>query len=262
MGPSLAEDGVRFAIFSRHGSRALVSIFDEAGETELASLPLPCRDGNIHYGLLKGAGVGLRYGLRVEGPWQPEQGHRFDPAKLLIDPYATLIDRPFRWDPELARHGAETSALVPRCVVHPPPTRSEEQSFEGAAPAFVYELGVRSFSMRHPAVPPALRGTLAALRQPAIIAYLQRLNVSHVELMPVAAWMDERHLPPLGLTNAWGYNPVNFFTLDPRVAPGGPAELAAHFTALSLGIQAALWLVTAFAVGTLWPWMSRRAAAH
>ncbi|MGN6098861.1 MAG: glycogen debranching protein GlgX [Bosea sp. (in: a-proteobacteria)] len=227
MGPSLVEDGVRFAIFSRYGRRVLVSIFDEAGEAELASLPLPCRDGNIHYGLLKGAGVGLRSGLRVEGPWQPEQGHRFDPAKLLVDPYATLIDRPFRWDPELARHGAETSALVPRCVVHHPPTRGEEQSFEGAAPTFVYELGVRSFSMRHPAVPPALRGTLAALRQPAVIAHLQQLSVSHVELMPVAAWMDERHLPPLGLANAWGYNPVNFFALDPRLAPGGAAELAA-----------------------------------
>ena len=227
MGASVVKDGVTFAVFSRHGTRVFVSVFDEAGVTELASLPLPCRDGDIHYGLLEGAGAGTRYGLRVEGPWQPERGHRFDPAKLLVDPYATLIDRPFRWDPELARHGAETSALMPLSIVQPLPVPDEVQTYATTPPTFVYELGVRSFSMRHPAVPPSLRGTLAALREPPVIAHLQRLGVSHVELMPIAAWMDERHLPPLGRANAWGYNPVNFFARDPRLAPGGPAELAA-----------------------------------
>ncbi|BCB18602.1 glycogen debranching protein GlgX [Bosea sp. ANAM02] len=234
MGASIVEDGVSFAVFSRHGTRVLVSVFDADGETEVASLPLPGRDGDIHYGLLQGVGTGLRYGLRVEGPWQPELGHRFDPAKLLVDPYATMIDRPFRWDPELARHGAQTSALVPRCIVQPHPAAlpalGETQARPGP-PSLIYELGVRSFSMRHPAVPKALRGTLAALREPSIIAHLRDLGVSHVELMPVAAWMDERHLPPLGLANAWGYNPVNFFALDPRLAPTGPAELAALCTA-------------------------------
>ncbi|RYE34913.1 MAG: glycogen debranching enzyme GlgX [Hyphomicrobiales bacterium] len=230
MGASLVEDGVCLAVFSRHGTRVFVCIFDEAGEAELASLPLPCRDGDIHYGLLEGASAGMRYGLRVEGPWQPELGHRFDPAKLLVDPYAALIDRPFRWDPELARRGAETSALVPRGIVQPPPASSlplDEARAAATSPSFIYELAVRAFSMRHPAVPETLRGTLAALREPAVIAHLQELGVSHVELMPVAAWMDERHLPPLGLANAWGYNPVNFFALDPRLAPGGPAELSA-----------------------------------
>ncbi len=94
-------------------------------------------------------------------------------------------------------------------------------------PQLIYELAVKSFTMRHPGVPERLRGTLAALVEPAILDHLVRLGVSHVELMPVAAWMDERHLPPLGLSNAWGYNPVNFFALDPRLAPGGEAELRA-----------------------------------
>jgi glycogen operon protein len=94
------------------------------------------------------------------------------------------------------------------------------------APAFIYELAVKSFTMRHPAVPERIRGTLAALREPAVIDHIRGLGVSHVELMPVAAWMDERHLPPLGLANAWGYNPVNFFALDPRLAPGGEADFA------------------------------------
>jgi glycogen operon protein len=228
MGAAVVEGGVCLAVFSRHGSRVLAAIFDEAGETEIALLPLPCRDGDIHYGLIEGAGAGLRYGLRVEGPWQPELGHRFDPAKLLIDPYATLVDRPFRWDPELARHGAETAYLMPRAVVQPPVLASAAPVTAASdPPAFIYELAVRAFGMGHPAIPPPLRGTLAGLCEPAVIAYLRDLGVSHVELMPIAAWMDERHLPPLGLANAWGYNPVNFFALDPRLAPGGPAELVA-----------------------------------
>jgi len=231
MGPSVVEDGVCFAVFSRHGSRVLVSVFDEAGEGELARFALPCREGDIHFGLLEGAGATLRYGLRVEGPWQPERGHRFDPAKLLVDPYATLIDRPFRWDPELARHGADTTALVPRSVVVSLPGGGETPA--PAAPSFIYELAVRSFTMQRPDTPPALRGTLAALGDPSVIAYLKALGVSHVELMPVGAWMDERHLPPQGLTNAWGYNPVNFLALDPRLAPGGPADLAALCQAMA-----------------------------
>lgn len=234
MGASVTEDGIAFAVFSRNGERVLVSLFDEAGNNEIARLPLPYRSGDIHHGVLPGAKAGLRYGLRVEGPRQPERGHRFDPSKLLIDPYATLIDRPFRWDPQLARHGEETAGLVPRCVVveqasshlEKPRRRIAAGKDPGVgAPRFIYELSVKSFTMRHPGVPERLRGTLAALAEPAIIAHLHRLGVSHVELMPIAAWMDERHLPPLGLANAWGYNPVNFFAPDPRLAPGGAEDL-------------------------------------
>lgn len=222
LGATITPEGVTFAVFSRHGERVLLSLFDEAGERETARLPLPCRSGDIHHGLLPGAGIGLRYALRAEGPWRPDLGHRFDPSKLLIDPYATAIDRPFRWDPRLARHGEETADLVPRCLV-------AKQSLSSARPSdppsFIYELGVRSFTMRHPGVPERLRGTLAALTEPCILDHLRRLGVSHVELMPIAAWMDERHLPPLGLANAWGYNPVNFFCPDPRLMPGGIEEL-------------------------------------
>lgn len=226
LGATVTEDGVAFAVFSRHGERVELCLFDEDGVEETARLKLPSRSGDIHHGWLRGAGAGLRYGFRVHGPWQPDQGHRFDPEKLLVDPYASLIDRPFRWDPILARLGADSAGLVPRSVVagalQALPVRPESE-----APELIYELSVKSFSMRHPAVPEPLRGTLAALREPAILAHLRRLGVSHVELMPIAAWMDERHLPPLGLSNAWGYNPVNFFALDPRLAPQGTAELRA-----------------------------------
>lgn len=225
LGATVTESGVAFSVFSRHGDRVLLCLFDETGGAETARLPLPCRSGDIHHGFLPAAGPGLRYGLRVEGPWRPEQGHRFDAGKLLVDPHATLIDRPFRWDARLARHGEDTADLVPRCLVGealPPHAGGRERT-----PQLIYELAVKSFTMRHPGVPERLRGTLAALVEPAILDHLVRLGVSHVELMPVAAWMDERHLPPLGLSNAWGYNPVNFFALDPRLAPGGEADLRA-----------------------------------
>ncbi len=223
LGAVAGEAGVTFAVFSRHGERIDLCLFDEAGEAEIARLPLPCRSGDIHHGLLPGAGPGLRYALRAQGPWQPQRGHRFDASKLLVDPYATRIDRPFRWDPRLAHHGVDTADLVPRGIVG-----GAQPVAAGApdrAPAFIYELAVKSFTMRHPGVPERIRGTLAALCEPAVLDYIQGLGVSHVELMPVAAWMDERHLPPLGLVNAWGYNPVNFVALDPRLAPGGTADL-------------------------------------
>ncbi|MDP3410604.1 glycogen debranching protein GlgX [Bosea sp. (in: a-proteobacteria)] len=223
MGATPGDDGVSFAVFSRHGERVNLCLFDETGERETARLPLPCRTGDIHHGVLPGAKAGLRYGLRVDGPWQPQHGHRFDAAKLLVDPYAMRIDRPFRWDPRLAEFGTDTADLVPRGIVGEalPAANGEMQS----APSFIYELAVKSFTMRHPAVPQRIRGTLAALCEPAILDHIGELGVSHVELMPVAAWMDERHLPPLGLANAWGYNPVNFFAPDPRLAPGGTADL-------------------------------------
>lgn len=222
LGATVTTEGVAFAAFSQNGERLLVSLFDESGETETARLPLPCRSGDVHHGLLPRAGPGLRYSLRAEGPWQPDRGHRFDPAKLLVDPYARAIDRPFRWDPRLAQHGEETVDLVPRCVVV---AESAPLLAQTKPPSFVYEIATKAFSMRHPGVPETLRGTLAALTEPRILDHLRNLGVSHVELMPIAAWMDERHLPPLGLRNGWGYNPVNFFALDARIAPDGAEDL-------------------------------------
>ncbi|WP_414650596.1 glycogen debranching protein GlgX [Ensifer sp.] len=236
LGATTTPEGVSFAVFSRHGERVLLCLFDEAGEQEITRLPLPCRGGDIHYGFLPGGSAGLRYGLRAVGPWRPDFGHRFDPSKLLVDPYATAIDRTFRWDPRLAVHGEDTAGLVPRCIVT---DRGARLVGPADPPAFIYELGVRSFTMRHPNVPERLRGTLAALTEPCILDHLRRLGVSHVELMPIAAWMDERHLPPLGLSNGWGYNPINFFAPDPRLMPGGMAgmrELCAVYAQAGIGV--------------------------
>ena len=168
-----------------------------------------------------------------------------DPAKLLVDPYAVEIDRPFAYDARLSEPGVDTADLVPRAIV----PAIVDQFATPQPPLFkpgrlIYELNVRSFTMRHPDVPPEQRGTIAALAHPSIIAHLRALKVAAVELMPIVAWIDERHLPPLGLSNAWGYNPVVPMAIDPRLAPGGVAELAETIATLrAAGIGTILDLV-------------------
>lgn len=187
---------------------------------------------------------GTRYGLRAQGEWAPEKGLWFDLAKLLVDPRAIELDRPFTYNPALSTYGVDTAALVPRAVL--PGTLPDVQF---APPVFkrgglIYEVNVRGLTMLHPDVPEAQRGTVAALAHPAVLAHLEKLHVSAVELMPITAWIDERHLPPLGLSNAWGYNPVVPMALDPRLCPGGVAELRKTVAALhARGIGVILDLV-------------------
>jgi glycogen operon protein len=135
-------------------------------------------------------------------------------------------------DPRLARFGEDTAAIVPRAIVPAPPDPLPHEPPCFAAGGLIYEINVRGFTMLHPEVPEKLRGTVAALAHPAVLAHLQKLGVTAVELMPIAAWIDERHLPPLGLVNAWGYNPVALMALDPGLCPGGVAELRETVAAL------------------------------
>jgi glycogen operon protein len=184
------------------------------------------------------APAGTRYGYRADG------APPFDRAKLLVDPRATQLDRPFIYEPGLAEFGHDTAAIVPRAIVTDPlpPVRQRPPVFTPGG--LIYELNVRGFTMRHPDVPEEIRGTVAALAHPSVVAHLQKIGVDAVELMPIVAWIDERHLPPLGLRNAWGYNPVVPMALDPRLCPGGTAELRATVAALrGAGIGTILDLV-------------------
>lgn len=168
---------------------------------------------------------GQPYGYRAEGRWAPQEGLWFDPAKLLVDPYAVELDRRFIQHPDLASFGTDTAHLVPRAIVPtscPDAPRTEPFFQRGG---LIYEINVRGFTRLHPDIPPDVRGTVAALAHPVIRAHLKKLGVSAIELMPIVAWIDERHLPPLGLVNAWGYNPVVPMALDPGLCPGGVAEL-------------------------------------
>lgn len=229
-------DGVNVAVWSAHADAIEFCLFDAAGEREIDRIRLPGRTGSVFHGRITGVGPGARYGLRAHGPWEPAHGHRFNPAKLLVDPLATAIDRPFALHPDLfdgaAPNPADSAHAMPKAVVPGPepdlPNRPAF-SYDGQV---IYELHVRGFTRLHPGIPEAIRGTFAALAHPAAIAHLRRLGVTAVELMPCAAWIDERHLPPLGLSNYWGYNGVAFLAPDPRLAPGGWTEVRATVAAL------------------------------
>jgi len=227
LGATITPEGIRFAVWSGAAERVWVCLFD--GERETQRLDLQPEDDGVHALFVPGLKEGTRYGFRADGPYAPEKGLWFDSDKLLVDPYAVDIDRPYAYDARLAARrgeGGDTASLMPKAVarglLYAPPLARPPPFDPGG---LIYELPVKAFSVRHPDVPAEDRGTLRALKAPAVIAHLKKLGVSAVELMPIAAWIDERHLPPLGLTNAWGYNPVTFMALDPRLAPGGLADL-------------------------------------
>lgn len=232
LGPEIGTRGTRFRVRSPDATQLWLCLFDD-GDRE-TRLPM-ARDGDCWAIDVPGVGEGARYGLRADGPYNPGTGWWFDPDKLLLDPYARAIDRAFVYDPALAARrgeGSDTARLMPKGVVVAPLPATSQRPPLFRPGGLIYELQVRSFSLLHPDVPEAQRGTIAALGHPAVVNHLRRLRVSAVELMPITAWIDERHLGPLGLTNAWGYNPVNWFALDPRIAPGGMPELRAAVDAL------------------------------
>ncbi|MGX9144776.1 glycogen debranching protein GlgX [Mesorhizobium sp. 128a] len=247
LGATITRDGIRFAAWSSSARRLWVSIFDDAGYHEVDRVELQPEGEGVHALFVAGLAAGTRYGLRADGDYVPERGLWFDPDKLLTDPYAVEIDRPYAYDWRLTRPrsmGMDTASLMPKAVAVALP-----KAVPAAPPLFqpgglIYELNVRSFTRLHPDIPEGQRGTVAALAHPAIIEHLKKLGVCAVELMPVTASIDERHLPPLGLSNAWGYNPVTFMALDPRLAPGGIAELRDTVAALrKAGIGTILDLV-------------------
>lgn len=239
LGAHVADGVTRFAVRSPLADQVWLCLFDQDAESRH---PMQ-RNGPDWHLELPGDLTGARYGYRAAGEWAPDRDRWFDPAKLLVDPYALELDRRFVQDPRLATPGEDTAAIVPRAIVSGPwGPMAEAPRF--APGGLIYELNVRAFTMLHPEVPKALRGTVAALSHPAVIAHLQRLHVAAVELMPIVAWIDERHLPPLGLVNAWGYNPVAMMALDPGLCPGGVAELRDTVAALrAAGIGVILDLV-------------------
>ncbi|MDO9415217.1 glycogen debranching protein GlgX [Pararhizobium sp.] len=230
-GATPTPEGVRFSVWSHHASSIELCLYDSAGKRETRRIPMNRLTGDIHSLFVPGLKPGARYGLRADGVYSPDHGLWFDPSKLLVDPYATELDRPFVYDPKLGVFGEDTAKLVPKAIVGQHPL-SEPEAPLFTAGGLIYEVAVKPFTMLNKAVPEKQRGTVAALAHPSVIAHLKRIGVSAVELMPVTAWIDERHLPPLGLSNGWGYNPVAMMALDPRLVPGGVRELKETVAAL------------------------------
>jgi glycogen debranching enzyme GlgX/4-alpha-glucanotransferase len=228
--------GVEIGVYSNAAEAIEFCTFDEH-DAETGRTALPGRTGNIFHGFIPDIAQGTRYGLRARGQFAPGEGNRFNPNMLLLDPYATRIDRPFALHPALfdtgeAPSSTDSAPFMPKALV---------TALPGNAPApppvpwddlVIYELHVKGFTVLNEAIPQAQRGTFAGLAHPASIDYLRRLGVSAVEVLPSAAWIDERHLGPLGLGNYWGYNPAGFCAPDPRLAPGGFAEIRAAVSAL------------------------------
>jgi isoamylase len=234
LGANLNPRGVNFAVFSAHARRIELCLFDAAGH-ETARIDLPSRTGDVWHGLLPArfGGAGTLYGYRVHGPYQPGDGHRFNPAKLLIDPCATALEGSVTWDPALcgAEPGSDAMPDERDSARFVPKGRVVDATFDWGgvrAPSVpwrdtvLYELHVKGFTQRHPDVPDHLRGKYLGLAHPAVIDYLRKLGVTTVELMPVQAFVSEEFLTRKGLVNYWGYNPLAWFAPDARYAVVDP----------------------------------------
>ncbi len=234
--------GLEAALVLPNAEGASLCVYD--GDQEIVCAPM-ARDGDgVLRGVAPGIGAGAHYGFRVQGPYDPKRGLRFDPSKLLADPYAWRFDRPFSLHPSLFAFGEDSSRDVPKAIAGAPPAGEPGHKRIAPEALVIYELNLRGFSRLNPVIPEAVRGTFAGLAHPASIEHLTKLGVTAVEIMPADTFVDERHLPPLGLSNAWGYNSVVFGSPDPRLAPGGWEEVRAATDALhAVGMEAILDVV-------------------
>jgi glycogen operon protein len=227
-------EGVHVAVHAQHASAVELCLFDEPlGAAETARIALQDRTGPVWHALLPDLRPGQLYGLRVHGPWNPEAGLRCNPHKLLVDPWARALTAGFTWHPALFGHGAgspdesamdvqDSGPFVPKGVVvddrfdwgEDAPRRTPWSS------TVIYECSVRSLTMRHPDVPPELRGTYLGLVSPPILEHLTALGVTGVELLPVHHFVSEANLVERGLTNAWGYNALGFSAPHAAYATG------------------------------------------
>ena len=228
LGATLFENGVNIAVLARNAQRIEVCFYEKTGKNLLSTHPLPLKSGDVFYGFFEGEFKEKVYGIRVYGDNQQNSGNRFNPNKLLIDPYALEINERIELHPSMfdnnddsAQYVAKAKIITPQ-IVCPKPNQNQPSSCD-----IIYELNVRGFTALKTDIPKQIRGTFAGLGHENSVKYLKELGVNIVELLPCAAWIDERHLPALGLNNYWGYNPIAFMAPDPRLAPNGWAEVSA-----------------------------------
>jgi glycogen operon protein len=227
--------GVNFALLSEHAEAVDLCLFDPDGVREVARIALQERTDQVWHAYLPQVAPGQLYGYRVHGPWDPGTGHRFNPSKVLLDPYAKAIAGRVVWedalfgyrrgDPgvDLVRDDRDSAGAVPKSVIVDTtfPWGDDRQLRIPWNDTVIYEVHLKGLSMRHAGVPPVLRGTYAGLTCPAVIDHLRSLGVTAVELMPVHHSVSEERLVRRGLTNYWGYNSIGFFAPDARFASAG-----------------------------------------
>ena len=251
LGATPRDGGVNIAVFSAHAERVRLCLFDDdTASTCTHELELPERNGNIWHGFVPGIGIGQLYGFRVDGPYEPLRGHRFNPNKLLLDPYARDIVRKPTWAPELLGYvegeedlsfnAADSAGVAALARVAPEHVESEllhgpEIPWEET---IIYETHVKGLTMTLPGVPDALRGTYAGLATDAAVDHLVKLGVTSVQLLPVQTKFDEHHLVRQGKVNYWGYNTLGYFAPEPTYA-ARPEAAAAEFRAMVDRLHAA-----------------------
>lgn len=225
--------GTNFTLFSANATKVEVCLFDPSGAKELERLALPEYTDQFWHGYIPDVHPAAVYGFRVHGPYEPDAGHRFNPHKLVLDPYARAHIGELKWAPEVFGYtlGAagddltfderDSAPFMPKCVIVDPNFDWHGQPRSRSVPwdrTIIYEAHVRGFSRLHPAVPEKHRGTYVGLAAPEVIAYVKSLGVTSIELLPIHTFVNDSHLLERGLTNYWGYNSIGFFAPDPRYA--------------------------------------------
>ena len=252
-------DGTNFALFSAHASRVDLCLFDPSGRRQIACYTLPECTDEVWHGYLPRVRGGQLYGYRVHGPYKPEEGHRFNPHKLLVDPYARMLKGQLRWTDalygyrvhspkaDLSFDKRDSGAAMPKCMVVDDAFhwRGDDRPAVPWDRTVVYEAHVRGLSKRLEPVRADERGTFAALSDPALLDHLVKLGVTALELLPVHAFVQDRRLVEMGLRNYWGYNTLCFFAPEPAyLAEGELNEIRRAVQALhSAGIELILDVV-------------------
>jgi isoamylase len=257
LGATWSGTATSFALYAAHATAIELCLFrraDDAAEAE--RVPLARGEDGVWRGTVDGAGPGRLYGYRAHGPYAPEQGHRYNPAKLLLDPYARALTGPLTWHPSLASHPdvpageladlfvadpRDSAGALPKCVVIDPAfgwgdDRRPRTPWERTV---IYECHVKGMTMLHPDVPAELRGTYLGLCHEPILTHLRSLGVTAVELLPVHQHAGERRLAGLGLGNYWGYSPIGYFAPDVRFATAGHGRQVEEFKTMVRRFHAA-----------------------
>ena len=247
LGATWDGEGVNFALFSENATGVQLCLFDEATAGEpTATITMPERTDNVWHVYLPDVRPGALYGYRVDGPYEPTRGHRFNPSKLLIDPYAKAVSGPIRWSDELFGYtigderedlsfdARDSAGAMPKCLVVDPAFTWEDDRSPNRPwnQTVIYETHVRGMTTRHPGVPEHLRGTYLGLASDPIIDHLLGLGVTAVELMPVHHFVADRHLVDQGLTNYWGYNSIAFLSPHVGYATGGLGQQVSEFKSM------------------------------
>jgi isoamylase len=230
LGATFDGKGVNFALFTAHGTAVDLCLFDPQGRRELERIRMPRRTDQVWHAYLHGVRPGQLYGYRVHGPYDPRRGHRFNPNKLLIDPYARQLFGRIRWHDalfgyrmggpraDLTLDRRDSAPMMPKCIVEEPthywgddrPPRHRRGN------TVVYEAHLKGLTQLHPDIPRAMRGTYDALAHPAVIDHLVKLGITAIELLPIHAFSDDRFLVEKGLRNYWGYSTLAYFAPEPR----------------------------------------------